>query len=416
VVVGVGIEPPPDLENREEAPADVAGVLVLAPPKTELTGFACDCSAGFPPNSEFPDEAGADSILLWGAAGFIPPNIPPDEVLLSPGFALGREDAGAAELPVFPNRLFEDAPVVGVVLEESPARFANNPPPADLPMLEKRLEGAAFAESVGGAPAGVVEFIAPKESGLAGVVAVLAPRVGALRFVDPNRDVLAPELAVLGKRPLGWEVGVPAAGALFPNTPPDGNAPEAVDVVFVAVDVGVELGFPKREPGVDAGLLAPPNIPPPEAGCELPPPNSVPPEAGCELVPPNKPPAPPAGVDVPEVGAVVAEAPPNKGFWSAGLAAALPNKLLPVPAEGVAALLLLPLPGFEPKGKPDPPAACPNRPDEAAGVDEPNSEPVAGAVEVVALLDWPAELLAALNVKDMMTSSSRAGSRSGMLC
>jgi hypothetical protein len=278
--------------------------------------------------------------------------------LLSVGFALEREDGGTAELLGFPNRLPADAPVAGVLFEEPLPKLENRLPPVAgwLPRAENKPPVAGFAALVGGAPAGVVELMAPKESGLAGVVAVLAPVVGALRLADPNEGAFEPGLAVLSENPVFCEVGVPAADVLLLNRPPAGNAAVVVDVVLALVEVGVELVFPKREPVVNAGLLAPPNkVLLLEVGCELTPPNNPPVEADCALFPPNRPPDPPPGVVDPEVAPVVAGGPPKTDFCSVGLGAVLPNKPPPVAIEGVEVLLLLLPP---PKGKLGVPAAC----------------------------------------------------------
>lgn len=187
---------------------------------------------------------------------------------------------------------------------------------------------------------------------------------------------------------------VPAAGvllSLFPNRPPEELAAGGVEAA--AVEAGVELVFPKSPP-VAAGLAAAPNRDPPAAGCVL---------VLLLLPEPNMPPPVVAlGVLAPEAGA-----PNSDGFASAGFAAVLPNRLpgVPVPESGVVELLL-PLPAL-PNEKPEEADCPPNRPPpveggvlEAAGA-EPNNEPEAGAEEVMALFDWPAEL-AFPKVKDMM--------------
>jgi len=136
--------------------------------------------------------------------------------------------------------------------------------------------------------------------------------------------------------------------------------------------LGVEAGAPNIllvgvvdvDDGAAAGLL--PNILLVEPVCD-PPPN-------------REPPVPPPRDGVDEAGAALLAA-PNIDFCSPGLAPALPNRPLPpppsVPVDRVVDVLL-PAPVF-PKEKVGVP--------EAAGVvDEPNSPPVAGALEVVALL------------------------------
>lgn len=96
-----------------------------------------------------------------------------------------------------------------------------------------------------------------------------------------------------------------------------------------------------------------------------------------------------------EAVVVFVAAPPNRGFCSAGLEAVLPNRLPPV--EGAELLLALL------KEKLGVPVACPNILLVAAGFDDdPNRAPVAGAVEVAALLAWPAELAEGPKLKDMM--------------
>lgn len=98
-------------------------------------------------------------------------------------------------------------------------------------------------------------------------------------------------------------------------------------------------------------------------------------------------------------GAGVFEAPPNRGFCSAGLDAALPNNPPPPVDAGVELVLVFALP----KGKLGVPAACPKRLVVAAGfAEDPNKEPEAGAEDVVALFACPAVLEGVPKEKDMM--------------
>lgn len=255
-----------------------------------------------------------------------------------------------------------------------------------------------------GTPAGVVEFRLPNAEGFAGVEAAA---VDVFAAVFPNMGGAGVEEAGVvlpNKLLLDWVAGgVLAAGglpSLLPNKPP------AVDVVFGVLAAGGVLVFPKRLPE-GAGLLAapaPPNMPP-EDGWE-PPPNK-PPEPGWALLllllPPNNP-APPVEAPEPEFAPVAA--PPNKDLpGSAGFAPALPNKPEPPGADAVLLAGLLLAPPWLPKEKLDEPDCPPNKPDDeevaGAGVVEPNREPEAGALEVVALLDWPAAL-APPKEKDMI--------------
>lgn len=252
------------------------------------------------------------------------------------------------------------------------------------PSVDPNKPAAGFAASDGGAPAGVVELM--KDSGFAGVVAVAVP---VFVLLDPKKLPEPEGTGVPPKRPVGCVVGVPAAtGGLLPNRPPDGNTLVVVVVdVAAALEGGVELVFPKRPPlGADVAVLPPPKSPPLAGACEVGPNSALPPVL-----------APPPGVDVPEPS----PPPLNNGLCSAGFVPPKPpNKPPPAPAEGAVDVLLPPVPKeklFELVF----PAGCPNRLVVPAGFDVPNSEPAAGAVDVVALLDWPAELLAP-KLKDMM--------------
>lgn len=219
-------------------------------------------------------------------------------------------------------------------------------------------------------------------------VAVADGAAGVVVLAPPNSDVGAVVLEPAApKRPPGCELGAAASGALLPNS-------VVVAGVFAAPVAGV-VELPE-----EAGLA--PNKPPEEAGCPLAPPNKPPPEAGCEPpAPPNMPPLLAAGAAAGVLEAGAGEfRPPKSGFCSAGFEAALPNRAPPVAGveEGLFAL---------PKEKLGVPVALPNRlvVGAAVGVDDalPKRPPGAGAVEVVALLAWPAELLDGVpKVKDMM--------------
>lgn len=257
-----------------------------------------------------------------------------------------------------------------------------------------------------GAPAGVVEFRAPNERGFAGVEAAAVDVFAAVLPNIEGAGVVEAGVVLPNRLLLDWVAGgvLAAAGllSLLPNMPPDGNEPPAVAVVFEVLAAGGVLVFPKMLPE-GAGLLAapaPPNMPPVD-GWE-PPPNK-PPEAGWELLllPPNNPPPPPVGVEAPEPAFAPAAAPPNKDVPdSAGFVP--PNKPEPPVADVVLLAWLLLAPAWLPREKPDEPDCPPNKPDVAgAGVVEPNRELEAGALEVVALLDWPAAL-ALPKVKDMI--------------
>lgn len=259
-----------------------------------------------------------------------------------------------------------------------------------------------------GAPAGVVEFRPPNMEGFAGVEAAV---VDVFAAVFPNMEgagVVEAGVVLPNMLLLDWVAGgVLAAGgllSLLPNKLPDGKEPPAVEVpVFEVLAAGGVLVFPKIE---GAGLLAapaPPNMPP-EDDWE-PPPNKLPEAGWVLLLPPNSPPPPPVGVEALEPEFAPAAALPNKDLPdSAGLAPALPNKPGPPVADVVLLAGLLLAPPWLPKEKPDEPDCPPNKLDEevaGAGVVEPNREPEAGALEVVALLDWPAAL-APPKEKDMI--------------
>lgn len=171
-----------------------------------------------------------------------------------------------------------------------------------------------FAESAGGAPAGVVEP-KPPNNGFAGVA-----------WVD-----------VFGLVPVdGGNSDFPA----FAKRPPAGAV-----VVELAVDAWVVLPPPKRPPpAVDDAVLLPPNNPPlgvlaaAGVGVLVLPPN-IPPAAGVLLAPPNKPPpelAPaawPPNKELPVAGVpdVFAVAPPKRlGVCAPLLGAAFPNKPPPL--------------------------------------------------------------------------------------
>jgi hypothetical protein len=144
--------------------------------------------------------------------------------------------------------------------------------------------------------------------------------------------------------------------------------------VLAVVVVGVEDVLLNRLLPVAAGLL----------------PNRLVLAGVCDEAPNNPAPAPPLGVVVSELGVALVEA-PNSCFCSLGFVPAFPNILPPpeVPDEAI-----VPLPMF-----PNEKGALldwpPKRPaEEVVGVvDEPNSTPLVGALEVVALLlDCPEEL------------------------
>lgn len=205
-------------------------------------------------------------------------------------------------------------------------------------------------------------------------VAVVDGAAGVVVLAPPKSEVVVPVLgAAEPKRPPGCELEVAVSGALPPKRPP----------AFVVVGAAPAAGVVEAAPE-DAGL-APNN--PPEAGCVLAPPNKPPLEAGCEpLPPPNKPPpllaAGAAAAGVLEAGAA-GVIPPKSGFCSAGLEAVFPNKP-PPPVAGVVEVLLA-----LPKEKVGVPVAWPNRLVVGAAVgvdDEPKRPPEAGAVEVAELL------------------------------
>lgn len=388
---------PPAPENRLEVPLEVVGVPALACPNRE--GFAGAASV---------EAAGV--LLCADAAGLLNKLEPEVSAGLEPN-RLGEEAAG---LLVFPNR---DAPeladcVVAVFwADASPDAPPPNRPAAGFVSFLSP-DGAAPNKLVeAGAPAGVVEFRPPNMEGFAGVEAAAADLFAVVFPNNEGAGVVEAGVVLPNKLLLDWEAGgVLAAGgllSLLPNKPPDANEPPAVGAVLEVPAAGGVLVFPKTLPE-EAGLLAAPPNRPPEDGWE-PPPNK-PPEAGLVvlllLLPPNNPPVAPVGVEAPEPEFAPVAAPPNKDLLaSAGCAPVLPNK--PEPAvEGVVVLawLLLAPPGL-PKEKLDEPDCPPNKPDDeeaaAAGVVEPNREPVAGALEVVALLDWPAAL-APPKEKDMI--------------
>ncbi len=164
-----------------------------------------------------------------------------------------------------------------------------------------------------------------------------------------------------------------------------------VGVVLAAAAFGVEDVLPNRLVAVPvdvaAGVL--PNRPVLGGVCDEPPKRLLP-------APPPK-----DGVDEPGVALLTA---PKSDFCSPGLAPADANKPPPKAPEE-AGVLLLPPPAAFPKEK----AAAgfdwlPKRPpDEVVGVvDEPNSPPLLGALEVVALLLGCSEELAAPKEKDIM--------------
>lgn len=251
-----------------------------------------------------------------------------------------------------------------------------------------------------GTPAGVVEFRAPNERGFAGVEAAAVDVFAALLPNMEGAGVVEAGVVLPNMLLLDWVAGgvLAAAGllSLLPNKPP------AVAIVFEVLAAGGVFVFPKTLPE-GAGLLAAPALPnmPPGDGWE-PPPNK-PPEAGWEvpLLPPNNPPVPPVGVEAPEPAFAPAAAPLNRDLPdSAGFAP--PNKPEPPVADVVLLAWLLLAPAWLPKEKFDELGCPPNKPDvEGVGVVEPNREPGAGALEVVALLDWPAAL-APLKEKDMI--------------
>lgn len=183
--------------------------------------------------------------------------------------------------------------------------------------------------------------------------------------------------------PPGLLVEVPWLDAVFacPKSPPAGAV--VVGVVLEVVVFGVEDVLPNRlvpvPVGVTAGVL--PNKPPLAGGFDEPP-------KRLPLVPPPR-----EGVDEPGVALLAA---PKSDFCSPGLAPALANKLPPEAPEEAVVLPLAP-PGAFPKEKA--PAGfdwLPKRPPDVlvmGVVDEPNSPPLLGALEVVALLlDCPEEL------------------------
>jgi hypothetical protein len=224
--------------------------------------------------------------------------------------------------------------------------------------------------SDGGAPAGVVEFIA--NMGFAGVACV----AGVLfEPVPPKREL--PVVALpppKGPPSLLAGAGVDVLLSCDPNSPPEGKAPVVVGVVLAVAVFGVEDELPNRLPPVVvvvvvvAGLL----------------PNRLVLEGVCDEAPKKPPPAPPPSVGVVELGVPPLVA-PNNDFCSPGFAPAFPNTpALEAPEEAVVVLL-------------PPPPRLPNEivgvllpkipPDEVVGVvEEPNSPPLAGALEVAALL------------------------------
>lgn len=317
--------------------------------------------------------------MLLCVAGGLPNRLDEDEGAASAAF-------GAAAFAVFPNKLGADAPDDAGCVDvfcEAPTP-ANRPPPVLISFLSPAAAAPPNKLPVAGTPAGVVEFIPNK--GLAGVAAVAG---GLLAGVVPNiEEVPVPEAGALPKMPPpGCEVGVvPAAGvllSLLPNKLPELGA-VAGGVELAAVEAGVDPKIPPEA----AGFPAAPKRDALAAGCCV---------LALLLLPEPK--RLPLGVLAPEAGA----APNSEGFASAGFAAVLPNRLPGVVEAGVVEVLL-PLPAL-PKEKPEPDCP-PNRLPVAGGVleaagAEPNSEPEAGADEVVALFDWPAEL-ALPKVKDMM--------------
>lgn len=158
--------------------------------------------------------------------------------------------------------------------------------------------------------------------------------------------------------------------SLPPNIAPEEKEPAVGGVVvwFAVPEGGVEvLVFPNRL--VDCAGFAPP-------------PKRF--EVGVWELLPNNPPVAPDDPGVLLVGVVP----------SAGLAALLksPPPEVPGGAVGVVVEGLVPPPRF-PKEKLEPAAGgLLKRLVEFVGVDEPNKPPVEGALDVVALLDWPPEL------------------------
>lgn len=106
------------------------------------------------------------------------------------------------------------------------------------------------------------------------------------------------------------------------------------------------------------------------------------------------------GVVVVDPDGLLAAPVPNKGFCSAGLDAVFPNRP-PVVPEEVDALPMFP-PRFPKEKLGVPVDELPKTLVEVVGVEEPNNEPVLGAVDVVALLDCAPEL-ALLPKSDMMS-------------
>lgn len=278
-----------------------AGLVAEAPPPKRLLLLL---SAGLDEGAPPPKRDGVGVPLVEGAAKGLGLSVGPVEAGLAPKrlgvpelLAAGWDAGVEADPP--PKRL---ELVCGVVPDAPPPKrpLAWDPWPPDC--WPKRL-GVALAESVGGAPAGVVD---PKPPNIGGFVGVACP---AEAVENNGLPVLAPvdgvELAAgfpppkrLEPAPKGLAAAVEPAPAAVVGVlePPPNTLDEEVAGLFSPE----KRGFPLPAGGVPVDA-APPNNEPEEGDAlavGLPPPNKAE-VAGFEAVfPPKRPPPDAAGCPV----------------------------------------------------------------------------------------------------------------------